>query len=106
MAAEGGAAALYPLSGAAPFELRDGARTRIGRATDNEICLEDSSVSRHHAVIVSTTSGTFIEDLKSVNGIGVNGKRVRNARLADGDILTIGTLRMRFAFAARSVAGA
>jgi hypothetical protein len=98
-------ALLQPLNGAAAIALAGRTRTRIGRAPDNEVCLVDSSVSRHHAVLVCTPTGTFIEDLNSVNGVGVNGRRVRQARLAEGDIITLGALRLRFAFGARSAAG-
>jgi hypothetical protein len=99
-----GPASLWPLNGSAPHRVSAGKRTRIGRATDNDVCIDDASVSRHHAVIISTSAGTFIEDLRSVNGVGVNGRRVRHARLAEGDVVTLGTLRFRFAPAAAAAA--
>jgi chromosome segregation ATPase len=99
-----GCAALVPLDGSAPRLLERGRRTRIGRAPDNDICIEDSSVSRHHAIVVSGPNGTFIEDLDSVNGVGVNGRRIRHERLNEGDFVTLGTMRFRFKAEARSAA--
>jgi pSer/pThr/pTyr-binding forkhead associated (FHA) protein len=47
-------------------------------------------VSRHHAQIVTTVDGSWIEDLNSTNGIFVRGKRVRRHRLAEGEVVKIG----------------
>jgi hypothetical protein len=61
----------YPLPGAA---------TRIGRLSDNDIVLDDDTVSRHHAVIVDTGTSFVITDLQSANGVDVAGQRIRTAR--------------------------
>jgi pSer/pThr/pTyr-binding forkhead associated (FHA) protein len=53
-------------------------------------------VSRHHCQIVSTASGTVIEDLNSTNGIYVRSRRVRRHTLSDGDVVTIGKHELRF----------
>jgi SARP family transcriptional regulator, regulator of embCAB operon len=72
----------YPLTGAI---------TRIGRFTDNDIVLDDTDVSRHHAVITDTGTGYVMTDLRSTNGVEVQGHRVRgSATLADGDRIRIG----------------
>jgi DNA-binding SARP family transcriptional activator len=72
----------YPLTGAI---------TRIGRFTDNDIVLDDTDVSRHHAVITDTGTGYVMTDLRSTNGIEVQGHRIRgSATLADGDRIRIG----------------
>jgi SARP family transcriptional regulator, regulator of embCAB operon len=72
----------YPLTGAI---------TRIGRFTDNDIVLDDTDVSRHHAVITDTGTGYVMTDLRSTNGVEVQGHRVRgSATLADGDRVRIG----------------
>jgi SARP family transcriptional regulator, regulator of embCAB operon len=68
-----------------------GAITRIGRFTDNDIVLDDTDVSRHHAVITDTGTGFVMTDLRSTNGVEVHGKRIRgSAPLADGDRIRIG----------------
>lgn len=68
-----------------------GAITRIGRFTDNDIVLDDTDVSRHHAVITDTGSGFMMTDLRSTNGVEVQGHRIRgSATLSDGDRVCIG----------------
>jgi DNA-binding SARP family transcriptional activator len=68
-----------------------GAITRIGRFTDNDIVLDDTDVSRHHAVITDTGTGFVMTDLRSTNGVEVGGQRIRgSATLADGDRIRIG----------------
>ncbi|MGA8546857.1 MAG: BTAD domain-containing putative transcriptional regulator [Mycobacterium sp.] len=64
--------------------------TRIGRLTDNDIVLDDEEVSRHHAVIIDTGSSFMITDLRSANGLLVQGRRLHpSATLADGDHISI-----------------
>jgi DNA-binding SARP family transcriptional activator len=64
--------------------------TRIGRLADNDIVLDDADVSRHHAVIIDTGSSFMITDLRSANGVLVQGRRLHpSAALADGDHISI-----------------
>ena len=65
-------------------------RCVIGRTSDNDLQVESKYVSRHHAQIVTTADGSWIEDLNSTNGIFVRGKRVRRHRLAEGEVVKIG----------------
>jgi len=51
-------------------------RLRVGRCEGQEIVLNDPSVSRRHAEIVSTDQGWFVRDLGSTNGTFLNGVRV------------------------------
>jgi DNA-binding SARP family transcriptional activator len=68
-----------------------GPTTRIGRLDDNEILLDDAEVSRHHAVIIDTGSSFVITDLRSANGVRVQGRPVSpSATVADGDRIDIG----------------
>ena len=53
--------------------------TRIGRRPDNDIVLDDDDVSRYHAVIIDTGSSFVISDLRSTNGVQVQGRRIRPA---------------------------
>ena len=89
-------AALIPLDGEGADAHQIGNRLRVGRAPDNDLCLDVSSVSRHHALVVWVAGGAIIEDLQSANGVWVNGRRIRQARLADGDIVALGILRFRY----------
>jgi len=65
-------------------------RCVIGRTSDNDLQVESRYVSRHHAQVVTTVDGSWIEDLNSTNGIFVRGKRVRRHRLAEGDVVKLG----------------
>jgi hypothetical protein len=73
---------------------------RIGREDDNDICINDMTVHRYHAAIHRTEDAEFvITDLSSSggNGVVVNGRRVSEARLNDGDIIELGLARFKFA---------
>lgn len=68
----------------------NGAATRIGRLADNDVVLDDLDVSRHHAVVSDTGTAFVVTDLRSSNGVYVDGSRVRGSvMLADGDLLRI-----------------
>ncbi|MBF0584809.1 MAG: FHA domain-containing protein [Magnetococcales bacterium] len=70
---------------------------RIGRNANNDLQLNNDSVSGFHAEIHRNRSGDFtITDLNSTNGILVNGQEVKSQVLAEDDILEIGEVRMRF----------
>ncbi|MCA2317783.1 ATP-binding cassette domain-containing protein, partial [Mycobacterium sp. WUMAC-025] len=68
----------------------------IGRATDNDIVIQDVLASRHHAFLLQTPLGTEIRDAHSVNGTFVNGVRVGSAVLTEGDVVTIGNVDLVF----------
>jgi hypothetical protein len=69
----------------------------IGRLADCAVTVSDANTSRHHAQISRSGSGFVITDLGSTNGTSVNGERlVADHRLADGDIITIGSVSVRF----------
>jgi hypothetical protein len=65
-------------------------RCIIGRTSDNDIQIDSTYISRHHAQIVCTSDGIWIEDLNSTNGIFAGGKRIRRRRLEDGDSVKLG----------------
>jgi chromosome segregation ATPase len=71
-------------------------RTSIGRSADNDLKVDLTSISRHHALILSGPKETFIEDLHSTNGVRVNGRRINRQALKDGDMVAIGKARFRF----------
>jgi len=73
-----------------------GRRSTIGRTPDNDIQIDANFVSRRHAVILGSPQHCIIEDLESVNGVQVNGRRVSRHFLHDGDIVTIGKTTFRF----------
>jgi pSer/pThr/pTyr-binding forkhead associated (FHA) protein len=70
---------LYILNGlkrGRSFDIKN-ATTFVGRAPDNDIQIEDNSVSRRHMKISSNGDKFFIEDLRSQNGTSVNGQAIR-----------------------------
>ena len=72
----------------------------IGRANDNDIVLNDFSVSRRHAFIKREDGEWVIVDNQSTNGIRINDKAVPRAVVHDGDHVLIGTFLLRFKEAA------
>ena len=73
----------------------------IGRGDIADIRIENDFLSRLHARIVSTPSGSAIEDVDSKNGIRVNAKLVTARQdLRHGDVIDLGRLRFRFIDAA------
>jgi len=69
----------------------------IGRQESNQLCVGDPSVSRQHCVIQPQEDGFQIRDLGSINGTFVNGKRVDERILEDGDKIRIGDTVFHFA---------
>jgi ABC transport system ATP-binding/permease protein len=69
---------------------------KIGRRPDNDIVVSDLGVSKQHAELRTSPTGRFqIIDLGSHNGTFVNGTRVNQAELKDGDIIAIGHATFR-----------
>lgn len=66
----------------------------LGRRVDNQVRLDDITVSGHHAKLVTLNGPTFIQDLGSTNGTYVNGQRIGKRALGDGDEITIGPYRL------------
>jgi hypothetical protein len=73
--------------------------TTIGRSHSNDVVLEDTRVSRHHARVTRNDAGVAIEDLGSRNGTAVNGRAVQGPqRLVDGDEVRVGDTHFRLSF--------
>jgi uncharacterized RDD family membrane protein YckC len=68
----------------------------IGRDPSNDVVLPDAMVSRRHAVIEYRGAQYYIRDCNSSNGSLVNGDRVSERSLRDGDLVAIGTARLLF----------
>ncbi len=75
-------------------------RLTLGRASDNDIVLRDSSVSRHHARIEIKGGAFHLIDLDSTNGITVNGDSVPSGPFFVGDVLGVGNFDIRVETAA------
>jgi pSer/pThr/pTyr-binding forkhead associated (FHA) protein len=70
--------------------LLDSNNVKIGRDLNNEICFDDITVSRSHALIEKVDGSYVIKDLGSLNGTYVNAVAVKNAVLKAGDEIQIG----------------
>jgi pSer/pThr/pTyr-binding forkhead associated (FHA) protein len=69
---------------------------RLGRGIGADVVLEDRSVSRRHAVVTCRGAEVVLLDDRSLNGVYVNGERVAQATLRDGDQIALGDVQMRF----------
>lgn len=78
--------------------------TMIGRAETNDIVLDNVRASRFHAALVTNGAAVTIEDLSSRNGLFLNGARISNAQLANGDTIMLGGAMFRFLVESRPVA--
>lgn len=68
----------------------DRRRLLIGRSKECDVQLEDPNVSRRHAELRQEGASYWIVDLDSTNGLEVNGRRLKRAKLEHGDRVTIG----------------
>jgi len=93
-AAPGRAFALKFISGkyqGGEFPLKADKQVIVGRSSELDMVLVEDMVSRKHAKIVISGGKVTIEDLGSTNGTFVNGEKVKQARLKEGDRILIGT---------------
>jgi hypothetical protein len=70
--------------------------TVIGRSSGCDIVVDDPNVSRRHAEIRRMGEGYSLVDLGSTNGTEVNGQRVGETSLMNGDVIGVGTTRLTF----------
>ncbi|MGO4455068.1 FhaA domain-containing protein [Arthrobacter sp. RAF14] len=69
----------------------------LGRATDADIPVDDTGVSRRHLEIRTQGNATWAVDLGSTNGSYINGQRLEGSmELTDGSVITMGRTRMIF----------
>lgn len=68
----------------------------IGRGLSAELRLDETSVSRRHAILVPRPSGARILDDRSSNGTFVNGRRIQQVDLSSGDVIVLGRVVMRY----------
>ncbi len=81
-------------------------RVSIGVQSDNDLVLDAGKVSRYHAEIRQVDQVWILRDLGSKNGTLVNGQKIEEAVLNDGDRLEVGTAQITFKWAAQSGAAA
>ena len=80
---------------------------KIGKLSSSHLRLEDTTVSRMHAVIETSADGRVdIIDLGSARGTLVNGQKINKATLRHGDRIDVGDTRIEIAMTAQSTASA
>ena len=70
--------------------------THVGRGLAADLRLDEASVSRRHAILVHNRTGARILDDRSSNGTYVNGRRIEQADLTNGDVLVMGRVVLRY----------
>jgi FhaA, N-terminal domain/FHA domain len=70
--------------------------TVIGRSSECDVVVGDPNVSRRHAEIRRVGRGYSLVDLGSTNGTEVNGQRVTETSLMNGDVIGVGTTQITF----------
>lgn len=77
-----------------------GRRQGVGRGTDNDLCLNDKSVSKIHAALVMNRESTLlVADTGSTNGTFINGRRIaygESRQIEEGDVVGFGDVEVRF----------
>ncbi len=90
-AGEGAIAVLRELNAVEPQIWRvESSEATIGRGAGNDIVIADPRVSRSHAVIAVRPEGLVLRDLHSTNGTTINGHRVEEGLLDEGDVIGFG----------------
>jgi FHA domain len=76
-----------------------GKRLNVGRASDNDLMLNDTSVSKIHAALLMSSEGTLlVADTGSTNGTYINGRRIaygESRLIEDGDVVGFGDVEVR-----------
>lgn len=77
-----------------------GKRLSVGRVSDNDLALNDGSVSKIHAALTMNTQSTLmVADTGSTNGTFINGRRIAYGearQIEDGDVVGFGDVEVRF----------
>jgi len=71
-------------------------RMVLGRDASCDISLDSNYVSRYQNLFMATEEGWMLIDLNSTNGCFVNGRKVLEHKLRDGDLITLGQHHIRF----------
>jgi len=89
---------VYHIASGRSYRLEHGRELSIGRAFDNQIIVDDISVSRHHARVGMKENKVYLKDLRSTNGTHVNGELIwENCidELKEFDEFLIGSTRFK-----------
>ena len=68
----------------------------IGRTMNNDIAIDEGSVSLKHAELTYHSGAWYVKDLDALNGTFINGEKIENSPLESGDTLWIGRVEFKF----------
>ncbi len=69
---------------------------RVGKSDDNDLVLNEETVSRVHLEILRDQKGYLLRDLHSTNGTFLDGSEIREAYIRAGSVITVGTVQLKF----------
>jgi len=78
------------------FHIAQGGSLLVGRAREADILLADTLVSRKHMYVEGREDGFYVRDADSLNGVYVNGERIREAPIRPGDKIQAGDCLLSF----------
>lgn len=84
-----------PDAGIITFDLENEVTT-IGRIDENDLTIEDNSISSYHAKLTLVEEGVAVEDLGSTNGTKLNGEPITTATISGGETITFGSIDVEF----------
>lgn len=71
------------------------AQAKVGRSTDNDLVLPDTSLSRRHALLVAQNDTLLVRDLGSMNGTLIDGQRIVQGIAKNGQVIQFGEVICR-----------
>jgi len=74
----------------------DKERLSVGKASHNQVVINDPAVSEQHAVVIPVGNDHILQNLQSINATLVNGSRVLRHILQHGDVMQFGTFYLRY----------
>lgn len=77
--------------------------TKIGRKLDNDLVLQDTTISRNHAEIHFTENQFILKDLNSSGGTFLNNRKINEGILFSGDIILLARIPVMFMFEGASL---
>lgn len=68
----------------------------VGRKPDNDIVIDNPTISGHHCKITQVGDNFYVEDLNSSNGVFVNAKKIMKSGLKNNDVIGVAKHVLKF----------
>ena len=80
------------------FPIKNGERKVIGRGDDVDVVVDNTAISREHTALILKNDTYYLEDLGSLNGTMINGRKIDTlVQLFEGDTIEIGKFKLMLA---------